>query len=51
MQEVLAHYEAQTDDDAIVEDEVMANSSETMMTVPHDLVPVVRALVAKRHSR
>jgi hypothetical protein len=47
---VLAHYEGQTDDDALIEDEVAMTSGETVMTVPHDLVPKVRELIAKRRS-
>ena len=46
----LAHYEEQTEDDALVEDEAGMESSETVMNVPHDLVPKVRELIAKRHS-
>jgi hypothetical protein len=47
---VLAHYEAQTDEDALIEDEAGVESSETVMNVPHDLVPKVRELIAKRRS-
>jgi hypothetical protein len=47
---VLAHYEGQTDDDALVEDEAGIEASETVMNVPLDLVPKVRELIAKRQS-
>jgi hypothetical protein len=47
---VLAHYEQQTEDDAVVEDETAIQPSETVMNVPHELVPKVRELIAKRHS-
>ena len=47
---VLAHYEEQTEDDALVEDEAGMESSETVINVPHDLVSKVRELIAKRHS-
>ena len=47
---VLAYYEAQTEEDALVEDEACIEPSETVMNVPHDLVPKVRELIAKRHS-
>ena len=47
---VLAHYEEQTDEDALLEDEAGIESSETVMNVPHDLVPKVRRLIAKRRS-
>ena len=50
VQRVLAHYEAQTEDEALAEDEVGIQPSETVMNVPHDLVPKVRELIAKRQS-
>jgi hypothetical protein len=45
---VLAHYEKQTAEDALLEDEAGVGASETVMTVPRDLVPKVRELIAKR---
>lgn len=46
---VLDHYETQTDRDAAVEDELAYESTtETMMSIPVDLVPAVRELVARR---
>ena len=50
VQRVLAHYENQSEDDALAEDEAGGASSETMMSVPHDLVAKVRELIAKRAS-
>ena len=50
VQRVLAHYGEQTEDEALAEDEVGIRPSETLMNVPHDLVPKVRELIAKRHS-
>jgi hypothetical protein len=47
---VLAHYEEQTDEDALLEEEAGIEPSETVMNVPHDLVPKVRELIAKRRS-
>jgi hypothetical protein len=47
---VLAHYEQQTDEDALLEDEAGLEPPETVMNVPHDLVPKVRELIAKRRS-
>ena len=47
---VLAHYEAQTEEDALVEDESGVQPSDTVMNVPHELVPKVRELIAKRQS-
>ena len=47
---VLAYYEQQSEDDALIEDEAGVESSETVMSVPRDLVPKVRELIAK-HNR
>ncbi len=47
---VLAHYEEQTEDEAVAEDEAGIESSETVMNVPRDLVPKVRELIAKHQS-
>lgn len=45
---VLAHYEKQAGGDAVLEDEAGVGSPETVMSVPRDLVPKVRELIAKR---
>ena len=46
---VLEHYESQTDDEAVAEDEAAyEDSGQTMIGVPNDLVPAVRELLAKR---
>jgi hypothetical protein len=46
---VLAHYEQQSDDEAVAEDEAAYESiTHTAMEVPTDLVPAVRELLAKR---
>ena len=48
---VLKHYEQQTDEAAVAEDEAaFEKSAETVMEVPKDLVPQVRELIAK-HKR
>ena len=47
---VLEHYEEQSEEDAVLEDEAGIESSETVMNVPHDLVGKVRELIAKRHG-
>jgi len=48
---VLAHYEQQTDDEAVAEDEASYESTtHTTMEVPVDLVPAVRELLAKRRA-
>lgn len=46
---VLAHYEAQTEEEAVAEDEAAAeDKTQTMMEIPNELVPAVRELIAKR---
>jgi type II secretory pathway component PulC len=45
---VLAHYEEQTEEETVAEDEAGVESSETVMSVPHELVPVIREIIAKR---
>jgi hypothetical protein len=50
VQRVLAHYEKQTEDEALAEDEAAIESSETVMNVPRDLVPRVRELIAKHQG-
>jgi hypothetical protein len=48
---VLAHYEAQTDDEAVAEDEAAYEAiTSTSMNVPVDLVPKVRELIANRKA-
>lgn len=51
VQRVIAHYEAQTEEEAVAEDEaVLDPSRNTVMEVPVDLVPTVRELIAKRKT-
>jgi hypothetical protein len=46
---VLAHYESQTEEQGVAEDEAAAEQKgQTLMEVPSDLVPAVRDLIAKR---
>jgi len=48
---VLERYEAQSDEEAVAEDEAAFESpTETVMTVPVELVSAVRALI-ERHRR
>jgi hypothetical protein len=48
---VLEHYEAQTNDEAVAEDEASFEATtHTAMEVPVDLVPAVRELLAKHKS-
>jgi len=51
VQEVLAHYESQSEDQAVAEDEAAyEDPSQTTMEIPNDLVSKVRELIAKRAS-
>ncbi len=46
---VLDHYEVQSDEEAVAEDEAAYESTtHTAMEVPIDLVPTVRELIAKK---
>jgi hypothetical protein len=47
---VLAHYEGQSEEDAVAEDEAGVRPSETVMNVPHELVAKVRELIGKRRG-
>jgi addiction module HigA family antidote len=48
---VLAHYEQQTPEEAVAEDEAaFVEHDDTVMKVPHDLVPAVRQLIAKHQE-
>jgi hypothetical protein len=48
---VLEHYETQSDEEAVAEDEAAYDTTtHTAMDVPVDLVPVVRELIAKRRA-
>ena len=49
---VLAHYEQQSDEEAVAEDEAAYESTtHTTMEIPVDLVPVVRELIAKKRPQ
>jgi hypothetical protein len=51
VQRVLDHYESQTDEEAVAEDEAAFESTDhTAMEVPVELVPAVRELIAKRRA-
>jgi hypothetical protein len=46
---VLDHYENQTEDEAVAEDEAAwEDTSHTFIEVPNELVPAVRELIAKK---
>jgi hypothetical protein len=51
VQRVLAHYESQTEDEALAEDENAGeDTSQTIMEVPRELVPAIRELIARHQS-
>ena len=51
VRQVLEHYEHQTEDEAVAEDEAAyEDRTESMVQVPVELVPAVRELIAK-HKR
>ena len=48
---VLEHYETQSDEQAVAEDEAAYEATtHTAMEVPVELVPAVRERIAKRHA-
>ena len=48
VQRVLTHYEEQTEEEAVAEDEAaFADPTEAVMGIPWELVPAVRELLAK----
>jgi hypothetical protein len=51
VREVLDHYESQTDDEAVAEDEAaFRRRDQTVMIVPKALVPAITKLVAQDKS-
>lgn len=49
VREVLAHYENQSEEEAVAEDEAaFEDPKQTVMVIPNELVPAVRELLAKR---
>jgi hypothetical protein len=48
---VLAHYEAQSEEEAVAEDEAAFEAlGQTVMEVPTELVPTIRELIAKHKA-
>jgi len=48
---VLAHYESQSEEDAVAEDEAAFETvGQTVMEVPTELVPTIRELIAKHQA-
>ena len=51
MQKALKHYEEQTEDEAVAEDEAgLEDQTQTMMAVPTVLVPTIRELIANHQA-
>ncbi len=51
VQRVVNHYEQQNEAEALAEDEeTLARSGQTVIEVPTELVPAVRALIAKHRA-
>ncbi|HWP60609.1 MAG TPA: hypothetical protein VNL14_22130 [Candidatus Acidoferrales bacterium] len=48
VRKVLAHYEQQTEEEAVAEDEAaFEDSSQAVIEVPKELLPAIRELIAK----
>jgi hypothetical protein len=48
---ILAHYEDQTEEEAVAEDEAAYDDpNQAMIEVPRELIPAVRELIAKRRA-
>ena len=51
VRKVLTHYENQTEDEALAEDEAaFETEGQTVMIVPTDLVPAIRRLIGRRRG-
>ena len=51
VQEVLAHYENQSEDEEFAEIEAaLETEDDTLMSIPKELVPEVRAILARKKS-
>jgi len=51
VRELLAHYETQTEEEAVAEDEAaFQDCNYTNIQVPNQLVPIVRAIISKLAS-
>jgi len=51
VRDVLAHYESQSEEEAVAEDEAAFEArDQTVMDIPTELVPAVRKLIAKHNA-
>lgn len=49
---VLTHYETQTEEEAVIEDErTFKKSSQTVIEVPVELMPVIREMIAQYEAK
>jgi hypothetical protein len=52
VQDILDHYEHQTDEEAAAEDEAaLSRPGQTLMEIPTELVPAVREIIAEHERR
>jgi hypothetical protein len=52
VRKVLTHYEEQTEDETVAEDEAaFEDQDQTTMEIPNELVPAVRELIAQHQAR
>lgn len=52
VRQILDHYESQTEEEAVAEDEAAyETSSQTVMIVPNELVSTIEKLIAEHQSR
>jgi hypothetical protein len=52
VRKILAHYEEQTEDEAVAEDEdAFEDPDQTVMEVPNALVSVIRELITQHQAR
>jgi len=52
VRKILEHYEQQTDEEAVAEDEAaFEDAGQTFIEVPRELVPAVREMIAKNARR
>jgi hypothetical protein len=51
VRQVLAHYETQTEDEAVAEDERAFEKGQTVIEVPAELMPVIREVLAQYEAR
>ena len=50
VRKVLAHYESQSEEEAVAEDEAAyEDKNQTFMEIPNELLPEVRELIAHHH--